>query len=68
VWVVDPLGEPFDPAPGRRRSSRQTSSAPDGRICGVIKPRLVIGEMRGRPRGVARMIPDTFLVAQQTLG
>lgn len=54
VERVDPLGEPFDPARHEAASIVTASeSAPDGRVCGVIKPGYVIGDETLRPALVA---------------
>ena len=54
VERVDPLGEAFDPARHEAASIVSASeAAPDGRVCGVIKPGYVIGDEMLRPALVA---------------
>jgi len=54
VERIDPLGQPFDPARHEAVSTVAASeSAPDGQVCGVIKPGYLIAEEVLRPAMVA---------------
>ena len=54
VERIDPLGQPFDPARHEAVSTVAAGeSAPDGHVCGVIKPGYLIGEDVLRPAMVA---------------
>ncbi len=54
VERVDPLGQPFDPTRHEAVSTVPAGeSAPDGQICGVIKPGYVIADEVLRPAMVA---------------
>ncbi len=54
VERVDPIGQPFDPTRHEAVSTVATSeSAPDGQVCGVIKPGYVIADEVLRPAMVA---------------
>ena len=54
VHRVDPLGQPFDPTRHEAVSTvAATAGAPDGQICGVIRPGYVMGDDVLRPAQVA---------------
>jgi len=54
VARVDPLGEPFDPERHEAVSTvGATEDAPDGQVCGVVKPGYLIGDEVLRPAMVA---------------
>jgi len=51
---IDPLGQPFDPARHEAASTVSASeAAPDGHVCGVIRPGYVMADEILRPAMVA---------------
>ena len=54
VVRIDPIGQPFDPERHEAVSTIAASAdAPDGQVCGVVKPGYLIGEDVLRPAMVA---------------
>ena len=54
VERIDPIGQPFDPSRHEAASTVAASdTAPDGHVCGVIKPGYVIADEVLRPAMVA---------------